>query len=107
MTLQQTIDSAVKEFEQSFAGNELNWQTCECGKRRWINNEHIKLFIISSIKKAVEVAYKDLAEEMKNGMCLNADNGLLAFRKETWNDAMMHALSLIEKKKSLFLNKNI
>lgn len=110
-TLQQTIDSAVKSFDEKFP--KLMIAHPEILGFATDKAPAIKSFLISSIKKAVEMAYGDLAEEIEEmkqkiepyRQTDAKDSYGIWIVAEGFNSALSQALSLIDKKKSLFLHE--
>lgn len=99
MTLQQTIDSAVKALWDKW-----DFLTREATPPILMRFPHdpkkVEEFLISSIKKAVEEAYEDLAEDVGKMVV-----PFCRLECGAGHELKTNILSLIEKKKSEFLNK--
>jgi hypothetical protein len=108
MNLQQTIDSAVKEFKKSIykSGNGYHLLIPEMlGVQPTLEHfiSYFESHLTSSIKKAVEEAYKAIEVEKRGTK--NYTNSHDAVMNGDKDYGYNEALSLIEKKKSEFLNK--
>ena len=105
MIIQQTINSAVKEFDEKFKPDShefLEVRGVERDTYVLFMGEKIKSHLTSSIKKAVEEAYKAIGEDIQEH---DLDDKVSKYH---WMKVGRNeVLSLIEKKKSEFLNKNI
>lgn len=95
MNIQQIIDSAVKEYHELWKTHPLKTDMDD--------------FIISSIKKAVEEAYEAIEVKKIDDDDKYKHQDFCGSRKEYLCDCDVRryneALSLIEKKKSLFLHE--
>ena len=113
MNLQQITDSAVKAFCEHLAiASRFNPKEPIYGEENRRDLENLKVLFTSSIKKAVEVAYKDLAEDIEKQV-MKTTNTYIDIRKGlnssdfyAWNEALALVTSLIEKKKSEFIKNN-
>jgi len=115
MNLQQTIDSAVKETKDKQDIKSILLKCFDNDKYLWSLadkelHDFVESILTSSIKKAVEEAYKEIEVEKK--LCRHEINAKDSKCQKQPCTCMLNqvgsyneALSLIEKKKSEFLNK--
>lgn len=104
MNLQQTIDNSLKEFDEKFA-EDLDYFH---HTGMLMAKLDIKSHLTYSIKKAVEVAVKEISDikfQMDIKEYLPKVKAWKSGYDVPFDDGFAEAISLIEKKKSLFLHK--
>lgn len=110
MTLQQITDSAVKEFDEKFTYRVSNTNgdgysvLIDEKDELPMSREQFISILISSIKKAVEVAYKEIEVEKEIPQptdWLERTNE----QRRAYLQGVRQTVSLIEKKKSEFIKK--